>query len=162
MGKAKWKKLSDTNLSKGDTTSDEAESDFHKDNLEDIFSVLKPFNDLLLKEELTNPELLEELFSLDISDLLEVFYHFLSESDDMEQTVSKMIVEAKQHGVQKILENALKNKSEDENDNLVNNFSLETITKFLASYKGIHEVTWHWKCCLKINIQFIKRIFLGW
>ena len=132
VGKATLKKLSDTESDK--------ESDFVKDNLEDILSVLKPFNDMLLHEELADPDMLDELFSMELSDLVKMFYHLLSTSDDMEQAYTKMILGAKAHGVQKFAEEVLQTTSEDNYDNDSQNLSLETITKFIASYKGTYEV----------------------
>jgi len=131
VGKATLKKLSDTESDK--------ESDFVKDNLEDILSVLKPFNDMLLHEELADPDLLDELFSMELSDLVKMFYHLLSTSDDMEQAYTKMILGAKAHGVQKFAEEVLQTTSEENNDHDSQNLSLETITKFIASYKGTYE-----------------------
>ena len=139
VGKATWKKLSDTKLSEGATTSDKV-SDVDKDNLGDILSVLKTFNDMLLSEELANPDLLDELFSLEFSDLVKMFYHLLSQSDDMEQTYTKMISGAKIHGVQKFAEELLQTAREENYDNISHNLHLETVTKFIASYKGKYEV----------------------
>lgn len=138
VGKATWKKLSDTKISEGATPSDKV-SDVDKDNLEDILSVLKTFNDMLISEELANPDLLDELFSLEFSDLMKMFYHLLSQSDDMEQTYAKMISGAKIHGVQKFAEELLQTAREENYDNISHNLNLKTITNFLASFKGNYE-----------------------
>ena len=139
VGKATWKKLSDTKISEEATPGDKV-SDVDKDNLEDILSVLKTFNDMLLSEELANPDLLDELFSLEFSDLMTMFYHLLSQSDDMEQTYTKMISGAKIHGVQKFAEELLQTAREENYDNISHNLNLETVTKFFASFKGNYEV----------------------
>lgn len=139
VGKATWKKLSDTKISEEATPSDKV-SDVDIDNLEDILSVLKTFNDMLLSEELANPDLLDELFSLEFSDLMTMFYHLLSQSDDMEQTYTKMISGAKFHGVQKFAEELLQTAREENYDNISHNLNLETVTKFFASFKGNYEV----------------------
>lgn len=139
VGKATWKKLSDTKISEEATPSDKV-SDVDIDNLEDILSVLKTFNDMLLSEELANPDLLDELFSLEFSDLMTMFYHLLSQSDDMEQTYTKMISGAKIHGVQKFAEELLQTAREENYDNISHNLNLETVTKFFASFKGNYEV----------------------
>ena len=104
------KKLSQTTISQGasPSTSDKEETNFEKDNLKDILTVLKPFNEMLLSEELANPDLFDELFSIDFSDLVKVFYHLLSESDSIEQTYTKMILGAKRNGVQKFAEEVFK------------------------------------------------------
>lgn len=138
VGKATWKKLSDTKISEGATPSDKV-SDVDKDNLEDILSVLKTFNDMLISEELANPDLLDELFSLEFSDLMKMFYHLLSQSDDMEQTYAKMISGAKIHGVQKFTEELLQTAREENYDNISHNLNLKTMTNFLASFKGHYE-----------------------
>jgi len=140
LGKVTLKKLSDTKISQGTLTSekDEEESNVNKDNLEDILKVLKPFNEMLISEELANPDLFDELFSLDFSDLVKVFHHLLSESDSIEETYNKMILGAKRLGVQKFAEEVLKSASEENNDN-IRHLSLETITKYIASYKGSYQ-----------------------
>ena len=135
------KKLSQTAFSQGASTSDKEETNADKDNLKDILTVLKPFNEMLLSEELENPDLFDELFSIDFSDLVKVFYHLLSESDSIEQTYTKMILGAKKNGVQKFAEEVLQTASEENNDNIRHNLSLETITKYIASYKGNHQVS---------------------
>ena len=142
LGRATLKKLSDTKISQGTLTSekDEEESNVNKDNLEDILKVLKPFNEMLLSEELANPDLFDELFSIDFSDLVKVFHHLLSESDSIEETYNKMILGAKRLGVQKFAEEVLKSASEENNDNF-RHLSLETITKYIASYKGSYQVS---------------------
>ena len=141
VGKATLKKLSETTISQGASTSDKEQTNVDKDNLKDILTVLKPFNEMLLSEELANPDLFDELFSIDFSDLVKVFYHLLSESDSIEQTYTKMILGAKRHGVQKFAEEVLQTASEENNDNIRHNLSLETITKYIASYKGNYQVS---------------------
>ena len=141
VGKATLKKLSQTAFSQGASTSDKEETNADKDNLKDILTVLKPFNEMLLSEELENPDLFDELFSIDFSDLVKVFYHLLSESDNIEQTYTKIILGAKKNGVQKFAEEVLQTASEENNDNIRHNLSLETITKYIASYKGNYQVS---------------------
>ena len=141
VGKTTLTKLSDEKLSEEAKTSDKKKDfSFYKDNLKDIIAFLKPAIDILIKEELSDPNLLDELFSLNFSDLVKVVHHLLSQSDDIELTYTNLILGAKKHGIQKFVEEILNTGSEKKYEKFSQDFTLETITRFLSSYDGNYEV----------------------